>query len=147
LAVREGLHVVYIAQEQPDRAVRVGSAVGTRLPLQRTAMGRALLAALGELEREELLAALRADAAISSEPLDEAETRAGIAAAADRGWAALDRHDDVVRLAAAIVDPSNAPVAAIALSGPAYRIEPELDRLACLVVRTAHRVSEELSDR
>lgn len=145
LAVREGPHMVYIAQEQPDRAIRVHSAVGTRLPLHGTAMGRALLAALGPEEREDLLVALRVDAFATGDQIDEAGILADVAAAAERGWAAVDRDDDVTRLAAAITDLE--PVAAIALSGPSHRMEPHLAHLATLVVSTAHAISAELSRR
>ncbi len=145
VAVREGLDVVYVAQEQPDRAVRVDSAVGTRLPLRRTAMGRAMLAALGPREREALLAALRQDAVVAGDGFDEAELLSDVAAAARRGWAAVDRHDDVTRLAAAITGPLGDPVAALALSGPAYRVEPELAAYAAAVVATAEAISADLA--
>ena len=144
LAIREGLSVVFIAQEEPDRSIRVRSAVGSRLPLHRTAMGRALLATLDPISREQLLDAIEADALTRHEEFDRARLGEDVAAAAARGWAAVDRHDDVTRLASAILDSDGEPIAAITLSGPTYRIEPEIERFGDAVVRTARAVSRAL---
>ena len=144
LAILEESFVVFIAQEQPDRSIRVRSAVGSRLPMHRTAMGRAVLAALDAESRDQLIATLEADAVTRQEPIDVAQLRADVDEAVERGWAAVDRHDDVTRLASAIVDADGHPIAAITLSGPDYRIEPDIDRLGHEVTRIARAVSDAL---
>ncbi|GAA1827001.1 IclR family transcriptional regulator [Agromyces salentinus] len=144
LAIREGSNVVFIAQEQPDRSIRVRSAVGSRLPMHRTAMGRAILAALGPTERETLLEALHAEALAAGDAFDLDGIRRDVEQAVERGWAAVDRHDDVTRLAAAIVDAAGEPIAAITLSGPTYRVEPDIDALGRDVTKAAAAVSESL---
>jgi len=144
LAIREGLYMVFVAQEEPDRSVRVQSAVGSRLPLHRTAMGRAILATMPEQDRELLLTQIRDDVESTGGNVDFDEIRKDIIDAKARGWAAVDRHDDVTRIAAAILDADNEPIAAITLSGPSYRLDPEVDRMGAEVVATAHAVSEAL---
>jgi len=141
LAVREGFFVTYVAQEQPDRSLRVRSAIGSRLPLHRTAMGRALLALLSDDERDQLVAAIVADAGDRGDSVDVDTLLADVKESVERGWALVDRHDDVTRLASAIIDPDGEPIAAITLSGPTYRVQPELDRLGEAVVATAQAVS------
>lgn len=144
LAVREGLYMVFVAQEEPDRQIHVRSAVGNRLPLHRTAMGRAILALMPEGEREALLRAIRLDVEQAGGTVDFNEIDSDVAQASIRGWAAVDRHDDVTRIAAAIVDAKQQPIAAITLSGPSYRIADRTDELGAEVVRTARDVSEAL---
>lgn len=140
LAGLDGSWVVYLDQVDSGRTVTVQSAIGTRLPLSRTAMGRAVLAALSPAARQKLLRRL-----LPAEEGQDAEVRAtleaDIAAATARGWAGVDRHDDVTRLAAAIVDVGGAPVAALALSGPSYRVDPRIGELGPAVASAARAIS------
>jgi len=145
LAIREGLYMVFVAQEEPDRSVRVQSAVGSRLPLHRTAMGRAILANMQENDREILLGQIRDDVEATGGSVDFDEIRNDIIEAKIRGWAAVDRHDDVTRIAAAILDGENEPVAAITLSGPSYRLDEQVDAMGAEVVKTAAAVSRALA--
>ncbi|WP_308798123.1 IclR family transcriptional regulator [Agromyces silvae] len=144
LAILEDTSVVFIAQEQPDRSIRVRSAVGSRLPMHRTAMGRAVLAELDPESRDQLIASLEADATARQEPIDVPQLRADVDEAVERGWAAVDRHDDVTRLASAIVDADGEPIAAITLSGPDYRMEPQIEHFGTELIRIARAVSEAL---
>lgn len=50
LAVLDGSDVVYVAKAESNRTMRVGSAVGRRLPAHATAVGKALLAYLDPAE-------------------------------------------------------------------------------------------------
>ena len=145
LAIREGLSMVYVAQEQPDRQIRVQSAVGQRLPLHGTAMGRAILAVMPDDDRETLLRTIQLDVEQAGGTVDFDEIRNDVIQARLRGWAAVDRHDDVTRIAAAIVDQQDHPIAAISLSGPSYRIVEHVEELGSEVARTAREVSEALA--
>lgn len=145
LAIREGVTMVYVAQEQPDRQIRVSSAIGQRLPMHRTAMGRAILASMTAENREGLLRDIRADAERAGRPIDFNEIETDVAEAKVRGWAAVDRHDDVTRIAAAIRDADGDPVAAITLSGPSYRMTDRMEEFGAAVVNTAREVSRALA--
>jgi DNA-binding IclR family transcriptional regulator len=144
LAVAEGAYVVFLAQEQPDRAIRVTSAVGSRLPMHRAAMGRAILAALQGRARDDLLRTLEDDAEARGEPFDSVELLQDVQEAAERGWAAVDRHDEVTRLASAIVDSRGIPIAALTVSGPSYRIDGRLEQLGREVTESARALSAAL---
>ncbi|QOR71807.1 IclR family transcriptional regulator [Ruania alkalisoli] len=147
LAIQENTDVVYLAQEVPERSVRVHSAIGTRLPMYRTAMGRAIIAELPEPERERLIGALLREADRSGDEIDPAVIEADVESARRRGWAAIDRHDDVTRLAAAIGGPEGAVVGAIALSGPSYRMEDRITERAAQVRSCARRIAASLVER
>lgn len=145
LAVREGLNMVYVAQEEPDRQIRVQSAIGQRLPLHRTAMGRAILATMPDEQRRALLHAIRTEAERGGGTFDFNEIENDVAQASVRGWAAVDRHDDVTRIAAAILNSGGDPVAALTLSGPSYRIGEHVEELGSEVVATAREISRSLA--
>lgn len=145
LAIREGLNMVYVAQEEPDRQIRVRSAIGQRLPLHRTAMGRAILAVMPPEDREALLRDIHTDVEKTGGTVDFDEIQNDVAQARVRGWAAVDRHDDVTRIAAAIVNHEQQPIAAITLSGPSYRIADRIEELGGAVVGTAREVSQALA--
>lgn len=53
LGVLDGTHVVYLDKVEPERAVRVFSQVGARVPAHATAMGRAMLSRM-DMGREQL---------------------------------------------------------------------------------------------
>lgn len=146
LAVVEGTEVSFLAQLVPDRSVRVQSAVGVRLALHRTAMGRAVVASLSGSARERTLDAVRRVAAATQDEAAVAEFTTDVAAAEERGWAAIDRHDEVTRLAAVVRGAKGEPIAAIALSGPTYRMEKELDCNSRRIVETADAISAALDD-
>jgi DNA-binding IclR family transcriptional regulator len=141
LAVLEGRSVVSVAQEQPDRELRVHAAVGTRLPIDRTATGRAILAAMSAPERDLLVSQLVEDARThGQEPaLDGLE--ADVAGARLRGWVAVDLHDEILRVAAAVLDAQERPIAAITVSGPGNRMTARLDQVGAEVSAAARRVS------
>ncbi|SDS45340.1 IclR family transcriptional regulator [Jiangella sp. DSM 45060] len=142
LAVREGDSVVYLDEYQPDRSLFVRSSVGRRLDLRVTAMGRAILAALTPHERAAVLARLAPEPVENHADLADLSTE--IERAAAHGWATVNRHDDVIRLGAAITDASGEPVAAVTVSGPTYRVKDHRDELGSACVRTARLVSHDL---
>lgn len=55
LAVRDGIESIYCARFGPPRFASITGGVGVRLPLAESSIGRALLAFLGDGEREALL--------------------------------------------------------------------------------------------
>lgn len=144
LAAIDGTEVVYLSQLMPDRSVRVQSAVGVRLPLHRTAMGRAVVAALHGVERQRILDAVERAARATRDQGALESFLADVATAESRGWAAIDRHDEVTRLAAAIHGTRGEPIAAIALSGPTYRMEKTLTSHSRRTVSTAEQISAEI---
>ncbi|MFD6419906.1 IclR family transcriptional regulator [Streptomyces sp. NPDC060194] len=128
LAVVDGLDIVYVDHLPPPHALRARAVVGQALPLHVTAMGRAVLAALDAPARARTLDALAARTEHDHLVGDLADLAAAVAASAHRGWATVDRDDDLSRVAAAVLDASGRPMGAVSVSGPRYRMAGDLAR-------------------
>ncbi len=106
LGVRHGLEVIYVGHCRGTDRLYLGLDIGSRLPIDRTAIGRSIIYSLGERERSGIVAALSANGAscdalniesVTSQieefgyVLSESEWEPGISAAA----APLDLRDGV----------------------------------------------------
>ncbi|NBN63067.1 IclR family transcriptional regulator [Pannonibacter tanglangensis] len=69
LAERVGTRAVYVEVQRPEEAVSLSMAVGDRLPLAASAIGRALLAALPDRQLAHVLSQIRDQASPSSGPV------------------------------------------------------------------------------
>lgn len=135
LGVLDGPELLYLVVERPRRPDPLVTAVGVRLPSQRTASGRALLAVLPP---EQLRAAF-SRTGVPPE-LDD------LAADAARGWS---REVGLVTpgygsVAAPVVDATGRAVAAVSLTAPVLGAH-ELDPLVAPVVEAAAAVSRRLA--
>ncbi|WP_061963150.1 IclR family transcriptional regulator [Demequina aurantiaca] len=104
-------------------------------PLHSTAIGRAALAHMNELDRR---IALRESANAADLPLSKVDTeelRTSLASAERTGYATYTTDDEVTRLAAAIVDETG-PIGGISISGPSYRISPRLTEIGDALAST-----------
>ncbi|WP_299053957.1 IclR family transcriptional regulator [uncultured Nocardioides sp.] len=121
LAVLHGRDVLYVVQERAPGRPPLVTGVGVRLPAQVTASGRAILAALPAAQVRALFPA--ADAFVTREghgPSGPAELRTLLAETRQRGHAV--EHEEVTAgqasVAAAVLDHTGHPVAAVAVTGP-----------------------------
>ncbi|MFD4022195.1 IclR family transcriptional regulator [Streptomyces sp. NPDC058576] len=144
LAIREGRQLVYVDQAEPDREVRLASAVGQSLPLHVTAMGRAVLAAMPQKERNALMGQLVSDPHFAEFVVDLDHIRDEVEHARRDGWATVARDDEVTRVGVAVLDATGQPVGAISISGPAYRTEARVEELAALCRAAGRRISAAL---
>ncbi|MFD6419908.1 IclR family transcriptional regulator [Streptomyces sp. NPDC060194] len=144
LAVREGRQLIYVDQVEPDRSVRLASAIGQSLPLHVTAMGRAVLAALPRPEGDELAAQLVADPHFADFVVDLGHVRDEVEHARRHGWATVARDDDVTRIGVAVLDATGEPVGAVSVSGPAYRVDEHVETHAATCVAAARAISAAL---
>lgn len=147
LGIREGDTVVYIDKIDGNHPVRLVSAVGQTMPLHTTSLGKAALAAMGEDERERLLATLdlvpRTERSLRT--LDE--LRHELELTRERGFSIDDREneDHAVCVGASIVDPTGLVVGMISLSGPSYRVSERVDEFGRLCRSTAEAISSEFA--
>lgn len=144
-AVRDGSALRYLDVLEPRRRPsRVDATLGRSYDLRETAMGRAILAQLDFLEREDILAELgetpASNGAILSDLANEIER------GSTDGWATVSRGDGVVRVASAIIGGDGQPIAAVSLSGPEHRV-PDPDALGRMCVATAQSISHLLGAR
>lgn len=144
LAVWEGgADIVYVEHLPPDREVHTSSALGSTMPLHRTAMGHAILAALPVAGYERLTAQLYEDGAAWS-GVDLTHLARAVDSARGAGWASLDRGDDVTRVAAAVIGATGVPVGAVSVSGPTYRMGTEIPAMGEHCRTTAREISRDL---
>ncbi|MDM8084804.1 IclR family transcriptional regulator [Cellulomonas cellasea] len=136
LGVLSGSHVVYLDKVEPERSVRVWSAVGRRSPAVRTALGRALLAYRGT-DRAALAGYARADEDAGQAPGHAAAGGAAQAQIAEAAWAAIEaartrgyatereENEPGISCVAVPLLRSGAAIAAVSLTAPAERMTTE----------------------
>lgn len=146
LSVLSGDEVVYVARVAANRLVSVRITIGTRLPAVATSMGRVLLAALPDDERDALLGAADLRAFTAATITDPVEVRAAIAAARSAGWAVVEEElERGLRSAAAPIRQRGRVVGAINVAGAVTFARADFDTAVVSQLReTAERVSADL---
>jgi len=148
LGERSGHEVVHLDAVQPSEHVMSGVRTGQRLPLHSTALGKVLLA-FGSAELQERYvqkALVRGEGPATAETIGDADKLlAHLHGVAARGYA-LDLEECTRGLccaAAPVYDASGALVAAVSISGPAFRLdEARLEREAApRIVEAGERIS------
>ena len=102
ISVRDRDEIVYVARVPTKRIMTISLAVGSRLPLYPTSMGRVLLAGLPDDEVDAYLARTELRPLSSRTVTDPAALRAIVADVREQGWALVDQElEDGVRSVAA----------------------------------------------
>ncbi len=121
LGVLSGTHVVYLDKVEPERSVRVWSAVGRRSPAVTTALGRALLAFRGT-DRSALAGYVRA---AGRADIDADHVWGVLERARARGYATEDQENEAgISCVAVPLLRSGSAVAAVSVTAPAERMTP-----------------------
>jgi DNA-binding IclR family transcriptional regulator len=152
LGVVRDLEVVHLDGEPGGRLVKARIRVGERLPVHCTALGKAILA----FADDELRAALeckrgadgRLDERTRATLVDREKLLEALGTVRARGFSVdLEECEEGLRcVAAPVLDAEGRAVAALSLSAPAFRAEPETleSRLAPQVMAAADRLSRSL---
>lgn len=143
LAVVNGGEMLFLDYLQTTKAVRTEIPMIPR-PIHEVSVGIAVLAAVDHTERIQLM---RESMAAANRRLTREERitlSAQVEQAQERGWATIENHDDITRVAVALVDDAGRPVGAISMSGPSYRIDSNLDRIAADTIAAAQDISASL---
>ncbi len=146
LGILEDQSVSYVDKLESENSIRLVSAIGQTMPLYSTALGKAILSALPESEREakyrHIVFVPRTDRTIR----DIATFREEIRKTQVRGFAIDDRENEPLAscVAAAIIGADDRPVGAISVSAPHFRIENHIHDLGIQVMATAAQVTWEL---
>ena len=134
-ATLDGVDCVIVGAADGTQAIRHAASLGQRSPWQESAAGRALVAFADAGVRTALVAALPARTRVAEEGALELTRGRGYAVGADSG-------DGVADLAAPVLDVRGHAAAALALAGPAYRLDDRrLHALAPVLMAAARRVS------
>ena len=139
--------VLYVEKLEPERSVRLASRVGRRAPAYCTSVGKAILAELPAAEvdaiiRQSGLKRITPHTIVTPEVLKEE-----LKVIRARGYAIDDeeKEEGVRCVGAAVRDHSGRPVAAISVSGPAFRLtKSKIAEIAKSVGQAAAALSHEL---
>jgi sugar lactone lactonase YvrE/DNA-binding IclR family transcriptional regulator len=138
LVTLDGSDCVIVGAADGTQAIRRAASLGERTGWVEAAGGLALAAFADANVRKALLGAVPAER--------RAPLQAAIELARGRGYAVGARTDDVADLAAPILDVRGHAAAALALAGPAYRLDDRrLHALAPVLMAAARRVSHDAS--
>jgi IclR family acetate operon transcriptional repressor len=146
VGVLSGDEVVSIDQVTGTRSIVSVSWVGRRTPLHTTSTGKVLLAFMDDQERERRLAK-PLERTTRRSITDPSELRAQLAAVRRRGYAqTLEELEDGLNAVAAPIRQANGRVvAALSVSGPAFRMRPvDLPRIARATMEAAGAISRRL---
>ena len=138
LVVRSGDDALYLDKIVSPRPIRFTTRVGSRVPLPLPAGGKAILAMSADGDDVVRRTASRDDLGV---PYDVDGVLRSISTARRAGYA-ISIGWGITSVAAAVVDRSDAPVAALAVSAPTDRVKGRRDDLIEAVVTTATRLSE-----
>jgi len=119
--------VVYVARVPTQRIMSITLGIGTRLPAHATSMGRVLLAALPDDDRERFLDRATLEAYTQRTIVDTAMLRRVLAGVAEQGWAMVDQELEMgLRSVAAPLHGSDErTIAALNISAAAARVSTE----------------------
>ena len=121
LGSRNRLNMVYVEHCRSDATVTLRLDLGSRIPVETTAMGRALLAALPASERQYLM-----DHAAKHDPKNWPRIKSGIEQAVEdyrkHGFviSAGEWQSDVHAVGVPLVPPDGSPILALNCGGPAF---------------------------
>jgi DNA-binding IclR family transcriptional regulator len=147
LGILDDTEVVYLDKVEPARSVRMSSSVGRRNPAYCTAMGKAILAYLPEAQVEAIVRKHGLKAMTANTITSFLELKAELAAIRDQGYSIDDEEiEEGVRCVGCVVrDFSGGPVAAISVSGPAFRLaRQKVKNVSRPVMAAANALSAEL---
>ncbi len=148
LAVLDGGEAVFLAQVECRQMMRALAPPGVRVPLHCSGLGKALLAALPEVEVERILRQHGLPRLTPRTLTTIARLRSDLARTRERGYA-LDDQEHSIGLrcvAAAVFNEHGEQVGAVSLSGPVVRIPDErVAILGGLVRKTAQAITSAYS--
>jgi DNA-binding IclR family transcriptional regulator len=124
LCILEKTHMVYIDKQEPERTIRMISRVGASSPVHCTAVGKAILATMPRARIEKLLPELQLERFTRRTMTSREALLKELERTSHRGYAVDDeeREEGVRCAGVAILDGRGEAVAAVSISGPAFRV-------------------------
>jgi DNA-binding IclR family transcriptional regulator len=139
--------VFYVEKVESQQSVRTACTVGSRAPAYCTAVGKAMLAELPELEVSEVIRCWGLKAVTPNTITTAAALKAELRAVRSRGYAIdnEEKEEGLRCVSAAVRGHSGKLFAAMSVSGPAFRMSKErIPEVGQAVMRAANELSEEL---
>lgn len=146
LGVRDGEQVVYVDKLESTRSIRLVSAVGQHMPLNTTALGKAILSAMSPEARESVLEKATLASRTEHSITDPAKFKEELELTARRGFAVDhgENEDNVICVGAPVTGPDDEVVAAVSVSGPFFRMKDQIEEVGKECRRTAEAISRQL---
>ncbi len=146
LGVLDDLRVVYVDKLEADNSIQLVSAIGQTMPLHSTSLGKAMLAAQPDEEREWTYARMDFSPRTDRTIREVTTFREEIERTRLRGYSTDDRENEPFGacVGAAIVRADGRPVGAISVSGPDFRIRDRLPYFGERVRAVAAAIAREL---
>jgi len=148
LAIRDGFHVVYVDQVTPAQTVVMASWVGRRSPVHASSSGKVLVA-FGDATLRDAVGRRRLERLTGRTVVSASKLRQIWAQTRRQGYATSsgELEDGLVTIAAPVMVDGTA-VAAISVSGPAYRLpQRDIPGLARHVIDAASAASHRMAGR
>jgi DNA-binding IclR family transcriptional regulator len=145
LGVLEGHQAVYLARVESEQEIKINTWVGRRLSLNRSALGKVLLAWLPNADIAALMSHIDWERKTPKTIVDAASLIAELDQVRKRGWAFDDEEDAVnIRcIAAPVRDGQGKVIAAISAVGTVLQmVDSRVAPLAKKVMKAADRISE-----
>lgn len=150
LAVLDKDDVVMLNHREGTLPIRFVWQVGDRLPLNTTAMGKAMLACMSSEEIDRQLGRGKALRGLTEKSIRmRAQLDAEIAKTRERGWglAREESHQGLTAVGSAILDRAKHPIAAISVSFLDHPPNPKrVSQLAAVVMAVAAEVSSKIAE-
>lgn len=150
LAIRDGGETVYVDQAESTHMVHMFTNIGARLPLYCTGVGKALLMELSESEMQKIIVSQSFTPITPHTITRKEDFKDNLRQAKIRGYAVdiEEREIGVHCVAAPILNHKGETVAALSVSGPAYRMDKRsLSYLAHLTRQAASDISRALGHK
>lgn len=147
LAVLDGTEMLYVAKVDGPQSMRMHSSIGTRSPLYCTAMGKSVLAFLPADQCAALLDQISLTPRTPNTITDKAVLIEHLQLVRAQGFAIDDMENEMgIRcMGAPVFEHTGRAIAAISISGPAYRLpDSRLQALSELVIGTSAAISAKL---
>ncbi len=140
-AKRVDKSVLYLDVQQSEKTIRFSAEVGALRSLHSSALGKALLGAMPEDKRKELIGQLDLSPVTPNTISSAKKLLASISAGEERGWHSTrgESVDDVMAEAMAIV--LGGECYAVAIAGPFARMEPQEQRHAKALAAAVKQMS------
>ena len=150
-AVLDGSDIVYVLRVPTQKIMSIGLAVGSRLPVYCTSMGRMLLAGMMDEQACTLLQTSERRPLTRHTLTDINELMARVRQARRQGWCLVNQEleEGLVSLAAPLTDRSGRTVAALNISGQANRTPAKVmeERMLPALLETAETISRLLASK
>ncbi len=127
LAIRSGDELVYVDKIESTATVRMTSTIGTRVNFHSTGVGKAFLSAMEPSDADELIDRLTLSRITRYTTTDKKVLRDIVAQSRQQGFVFDDQENEegIVCYGAAICSAVGAPVAAVSVSIPTFRLQSD----------------------